>query len=298
MNGEQSSARALNERQLWFALIPTAGFMVAEVIGGIATGSLALVADAAHMATDVFGLAIAIIAIRLGRRPADRRRTYGYERFEILAAAFNAVLLFAVAGYIIFEAYRRLYEPPQINSTGMFIIAALGLGVNLFSMRMLSASKNESLNVKGAYLEVLSDLLGSIGVILAAVIIRYTGWPWVDSAVAILIGLWVIPRTWTLLKESGNVLLEGAPDGLDLEIVYGELLRLPGVTDVHDLHVWSLTSGRVAMTAHLVVPYPVKSSDVLIGSARTMLDDRFGIDHVTLQVEGVPCSDAATHKFL
>lgn len=297
MSGDHSGMRALNERQLWLALVPTASFMIAEVVGGILTGSLALVADAAHMATDVLGIAIAIVAIRIGRRPADRRRTYGYERFEILAATFNAVLLFAVAGYIIYEAYRRLFEPPQINSTGMLVIAVLGLAVNLFSMRVLSAGKDDSLNVKGAYLEVWSDLLGSLGVIIAAIMIRLTGWPWVDSAIAVLIGLWVLPRTWVLLKESGNVLLEGVPDNIDLEQVYRALGQLPGVSDVHDLHVWSLTGGRVAMTAHLVAPQGEGGGDRLLEMARSLLHERFDVDHVTIQIETSPCPDAATHRF-
>jgi cobalt-zinc-cadmium efflux system protein len=288
-----------NERSLWIALAPTAIFMVAEIVGGLFTGSLALISDAAHMATDVIGLSIAIVAIRIGRRPPDARRSFGYERFEILAAAFNALLLFGVALYILYEAWRRLNEPAEVNSTLMLVIAGLGLVVNLFAVWMLRSRQANSLNVKGAYFEVLSDLLGSVGVIAAAIIIRLTGWEWVDSLIAVAIGFWVLPRTWTLLRQSVNILLEGVPDGIDPAAVHGALRDLPGVTDVHDLHVWALTGGRVSLTAHLVVPGDAAGISTLLDQARGMLHERFDIGHVTLQCEPVPCADAgAGHRFL
>ncbi|STX83956.1 cation efflux system protein [Legionella donaldsonii] len=183
--------KSSKERLLWSALLLTGGFLIAEVVGGIITGSLALISDAAHMLTDVTALIIALIAIRISKRPADERRTFGYYRFEILAAAFNAALLFVVALYILFEAYQRLKQPPEIYSLGMLIIASMGLVVNLASMSLLSSEKDKSLNIKSAYLEVWSDMLGSLGVIAAALIIRFWGWSWVDSAVAVVIGLWV-----------------------------------------------------------------------------------------------------------
>lgn len=288
-----------NERSLWIALVPTAAFMVAEIVGGLLTGSLALISDAAHMATDVVGLVIAITAIRIGRRPPDARRSFGYERFEILAAAFNALLLFGVALYILYEAWRRLSEPGQIDSTAMLVIAVLGLGVNLFAVWMLRSRQDNSLNVKGAYLEVLSDLLGSVGVIAAAIIIRFTGWEWVDSLIAVAIGLWVLPRSWTLLRQSVNILLEGVPDGIDPAAVHETLRGLPGVSDVHDLHIWALTGGRVSLTAHLVVPGDAAAIAGLLDQAQAMLHERFDIGHVTLQCEPVPCADAAAgHRFL
>lgn len=287
-----------NERSLWIALVPTAIFMVAEIVGGIITGSLALISDAAHMATDVVGLSIAIVAIRIGRRPPDARRSYGYERFEILAAAFNAVLLFGVAIYILYESWRRLSEPTQIDSIGMLVIAALGLCVNLFAVWMLRSRQENSLNVKGAYLEVLSDLLGSVGVILAAIVIRLTGWGWFDSLIAVGIGFFVLPRAWTLFRQSVNILLEGVPDGIDPAEVQGALAALPGVTGVHDLHIWALTGGRVSLTAHLVVPGDGSQVPALLEQARTMLHERFDIGHVTLQCETVPCADAGGHRFL
>lgn len=182
--------KSSKERLLWSALVLTGGFLIAEVVGGIITGSLALISDAAHMLTDVTALIIALIAIRISKRPADERRTFGYYRFEILAAAFNAALLFVVALYIMFEAYQRLKQPPEIYSLGMLIIASIGLVVNLVSMSLLSQEKDNSLNLKSAYLEVWSDMLGSLGVIGAALIIRFFGWSWVDSVVAVFIGLW------------------------------------------------------------------------------------------------------------
>lgn len=286
-----------NERALWLALIPTGMFMVAEIVGGLLTGSLALLSDASHMATDVFGIGIALLAIRIGRRPPDERRTFGYERLEILAALANAVLLFGVGLYILVEAYKRLSEPPEIHSTAMLVIALVGLAVNAFSMRMLASRKDESLNVKGAYLEVWSDLLGSIGVIAAAIVIRLTGWTWVDSLVAVAIGLWVFPRTWALLRDAVNVLIEGVPRGIDLHTVREAIMGVPGVTDVHDLHVWALTGGRVSLTAHVVAPSRKDDQEQLVSHLNELLHQRFAIGHVTVQYERSACPDAG-HRFL
>lgn len=204
------------ERSLGWALVLTSAFLIAEVVGGVVLNSLALLSDAAHMFTDVAALAIALAAIRVGRRAVDDRRTFGYHRFEILAAAFNALLLFGVAAYILYEAWQRWSNPPAVQTTGVLVIAVLGTIVNLVSMRLLSSGKDSSLNVKGAYLEVWSDLLGSIGVIVGALVILFTGWNWVDTVIAVAIGLWVLPRTWILLRETLNILLEGVPDGIDL----------------------------------------------------------------------------------
>lgn len=293
------SASGRNERALWLALAPTAVFMVVEIVGGLLTGSLALLSDAGHMATDVFGIVIALIAIRVGRRPPDQRRTFGYERFEILAALANAVLLFGVGFYILVEAYKRLSEPPEINSTAMLAIALIGLAVNMFSMRMLASGKEDSLNVKGAYLEVWSDLLGSLGVVAAAIVIRLTGWTWVDSLVAVAIGLWVLPRTWALMRDAVNVLIEGVPRGIDLDVVRETMLGVPGVLDVHDLHVWALTGGRVSLSAHIVAPTRADDQEELVAHMNRMLHERFRIGHVTIQYERAPCPDAAGgHRFL
>jgi cobalt-zinc-cadmium efflux system protein len=277
-----------NERTLWIALGLTSTFLIAEVIAGLLLNSLALLADAAHMFTDAAALGISLAAVRVAQRPADARRTYGYHRFEILAAAFNALLLFGVAIYILVEAWQRFRSPAEVQPTGMLVVAVLGLLINLVSMRLLSGGKDSSLNLKGAYLEVWSDMLGSLGVIVAAVVIRTTGWAWVDTVVAVAIGLWVLPRTWTLLKESLNVLLEGVPEGIDIDEVSAAVLAVPGVTGIHDLHVWALTSGKNSLTAH-VVQAASSESEALRAGIRDLLAERFKVFHTTLQLELAPC---------
>jgi len=281
-----ATVRAGHERKLWMALGLTGSFMIAEVIGAFVTGSLALLSDAAHMMTDTLALAISLVAIQVAKRAADRKRTFGYARFEILAAAFNALLLFGVAFYILYEAYLRLQAPAEIQSTGMLVIAVLGLIVNLISMRLLSAASGESLNVKGAYLEVWSDMLGSIGVIITAVLIMLTGWGWVDSVVAAAIGFWVVPRTWTLLKASMNVLLQGVPDGIDIDAVEQAIHAVPGVREVHDLHIWALTSGKNVLSTHLVVDPAQGSEQQVLAQVTELLHEQFDISHVTIQIEG------------
>jgi len=287
-----------NERPLWIALGFTTAFLIAEIIGGILTNSLALISDAAHMFTDTAALAISLAAIRIGKRPADSERTFGYYRFEILAAAFNAMLLFLVAIYILYEAYQRLHNPPEIQSGTMLVVAAFGLVVNLISMKLLSSGKDSSLNVKGAYLEVWSDMLGSIGVIIGALVIRYTGWGWVDSAIAVAIGLWVLPRTWTLLKASMNVLLEGVPEGLGIADVKEAIARVPGVASVHDLHVWSITSGKASLTVHVVQREEVADPQALLLEIRQLIAGKYDIHHSTIQIETTPCEQAVDeHTF-
>ena len=275
-----------NERKLKIVLGLTGTYLIAEVVGGLLTGSLALLSDAAHMLTDVMALVIALIAIRIGRRAADGRRTFGYRRFEILAATANAFVLFLVAIYIMVEAYKRFQTPPDIESGWMMAVAAVGLIVNIISMRMLTGSGEHSLNMKGAYLEVLADMVGSIGVIIAALIIRYTGWWQVDPILAVLIGLWVLPRTWKLLSESLNILLEGVPQGVELDKIHSELTALPGVKEVHDLHVWAITSGLNSLTAHLLLEsYP---SDQTLQEQAAAVAKKHGIEHTNFQLEIKP----------
>jgi cobalt-zinc-cadmium efflux system protein len=295
MGSDHNHAHAAsgNEKLLLITLGLTATFMVAEIVGGFMTQSLALLSDAAHMFTDVAALAVSLAAIRIGKRPADASRTFGYYRFEILAAAFNASILFLVALYILYEAYQRFLEPPQIHSTGMLIVAILGLIVNFISMRLLQAGSESSLNMKGAYLEVWSDMLGSLGVIGAAVIIRFTGFWWIDPIVAVGIGLWVLPRTWLLLKQSLHILLEGVPEGLQLDQIETALRQAVGVTSVHDLHVWAITSGKVSLTAHLIVDEAQQDSDSVLVAINQILKDQFQITHSTIQIESVNCKDNA-----
>jgi cobalt-zinc-cadmium efflux system protein len=287
---------APHQRSLWIALALTSSFMVAEVIGGVITGSLALISDAAHMFTDTAALAIALAAMQIAKRPVDARRTFGYHRFEILAAAFNALLLFGVALYILFEAWERFSAPPSVDSVPMLIVASVGLAVNMISMRLLASGKDGSLNVKGAYLEVWSDMLGSLGVIVGAIVIWLTGWTWIDTLIAVAIGLWVLPRTWTLLRASVNILLEGVPDGVDIAIIEKALLSLEGVESIHDLHVWAISSGKTSLSVHMVSPKGDPEA-VTRAVAATMAKD-FEIHHITVQVERVACSQAnGDHSF-
>jgi cobalt-zinc-cadmium efflux system protein len=277
--------RGANARQLTWALILTSCFLVAEVVGGILTQSLALISDAAHMFTDAAGLAIALAAVKLGERPADAKRTFGYARFEILAAAFNAVLLFLVAIYILYEAYQRFTQPADVQSLPMLAIASLGLVVNFACMKILDAGKDESLNVKGAYLEVWADMLGSVGVILAAVAIWLTGWNWIDPLVAVAIGLWVLPRTWSLLRESLNILLQGVPEGIVIADIEHALRAVPGLAGLHSLHVWAMTSGQNVLSAHIEIGPGIADAMAFRQRVEALLHERFGIDHITIQLE-------------
>jgi cobalt-zinc-cadmium efflux system protein len=291
---DHGTGNIAHERPLWWALGLTATFLIAEVVGGLLTNSLALLSDAAHMGTDVIALAIALIAVRLSRRPPDAKRTYGYARMEAIGAMINGGLLFLVAGYVLWEAVQRFSEPPEVASIGMIVVASLGLVVNLISMRLLRAGSGENLNMKGAYLEVWADMLGSVGVLIGAAVIWFTGWTIVDPIVAVLIGLWVLPRTWVLLREASHVLMQGVPDGVDIDAVRAALQAEPYILDVHDLHVWALGSKEPILTAHLVAANNVETL-ALQARAAKMLHDRFGIDHTTLQMEEKSCSSHSAH---
>ncbi|MCG2573836.1 cation diffusion facilitator family transporter [Acinetobacter sp. ME22] len=282
-----------NSKKLWLALGLTSSFLVVEIIAGFLTQSLALLSDAAHMFTDAAALAIALIAIKIGKLPADDKRTFGYQRFEILAALFNALMLFIVALYILYEAYIRLSHPPEIQSLGMLMVAILGLIINLIAMKILMSGAEDSLNVKGAYLEVLSDALGSVGVIVGAVLIYLTQWVWVDTLIAVLIGVWVLPRSWLLLKQSINILLEGVPDEIDIEALRQDLLSLEGVESIHQLKVWAISSKNIHLAVHLYAPQVERNH--LYDEATEMLTHRYGIWQVTLQIEENPCH---SHEYL
>jgi len=276
---------------LALALALTTAFLIAELVGSFIFKSLALLSDAAHMFTDSAALAIALAAIKIGQREADDERTFGYRRFEILAAAFNALLLFAVAGYVLWQGVARFIRPVQVHSMGMLVVAAIGLVVNFFAMRLLASGKDSSLNVKGAYLEVWADMLGSLGVILGAGVIMLTGWQWVDPAVAIGIGLWVLPRTWTLLKDTTQILLEGVPAGMDLGELRGAIEQVAGVRTVHDLHAWSMATDDHSLSVHVELAQGYDFDIVRLAVTR-ILADRFHIHHATIQVEREPCEDS------
>ena len=261
------------------------GFMVVEAAAGFLTGSLALVSDAGHMATDAVGLGMALAAIvAADKASTERGRTYGLYRLEILAALANSILLFAVASYVIYEAISRFQDPPDVLATPMLIVAVGGLIVNLVGWRLLRQGAGESINVKGAYFEVMADLAGSVGVILAALIMIFTGWPYADPLFAALIGLFILPRAWHLGGQTLRVLTQSAPHGLNLDDLRSDLMAIRGVIDVHDLHAWTLTSDMDVATVHLMIkagsdPHPV------LDQARDLLQARYNISHATLQVE-------------
>ncbi len=269
------------------ALVVTGSFLLVEVGGAIWTGSLALAADAGHMLTDVGGLALALFAVWVAARPPTPEKTYGYYRVEILAATVNALLLLGVAGVILVEAYQRILAPREVQGGAMLVIAVIGLAANVVAAWLLHRDATQSLNVRAAYLEVLGDAFSSIGVIVAALVVMRTGLTIVDPLVSALIALFIVPRTWRLLKQAVNVLLEGTPSHLDLGEIEQAMTRVPGVRRVHDLHVWTLTSGREAMSAHVVVD-DLRESERLIEALHAVLHARFGIDHTTIQLDREP----------
>jgi cobalt-zinc-cadmium efflux system protein len=265
-----------------FAL--TAGFMVVEVVGGLLTGSLALLADAGHMLSDAVSLGVALFAVWLAARPATPQRSFGYKRAEILAALFNGVTLVAISVWIFYEAYRRLSEPPEILGGPMLAVAVVGLLVNFAGAAILARSGGESLNVQGALRHVLADVAGSVGAIAASVVIITTGWVYADPLISALIGLLVLGSSWKLLRDSMNVLLEQAPRGLDAEEVGTSMVGVPGVEEVHDLHVWTITSGFPALAAHVLVGRN-QDCHARRRDLEKLLANEFGIEHTTLQVD-------------
>jgi cobalt-zinc-cadmium efflux system protein len=284
-HGASARAGARHQGRLGAALALTIAFLIVQVAVGIATGSLALLSDAGHMATDALGLTMALLAIHVATRGGrDRQRTFGLYRLEILAALANAVLLFGVAGYVLVEAGRRLSDPPDIASGVVLVVGVVGLAVNLTSFALLRSGSKESLNVEGAYLEVVADTLGSIGVIVAAIVMTVTGWQWVDPVIGAAIGVFILPRAWRLGGEALRILVQAAPAGTDLGAIDADLRAIPGVVDVHDLHVWTLTSEMEVATAHVMVSAGADSHAVL-DQARNLLTERHGLPHATLQIE-------------
>lgn len=284
-----------HEKPLWIAFALTLCVLLAEVAGALLSNSLALLSDAAHMLTDVAALGISLFAVRMGRRPADARRSYGYARLEAIGALVNGGLLFLAAGYILWEAVQRFRAPQAVASEAMLAVALLGLVANLVSMRLLAAGAGESLNVKGAYLEVWSDMLGSLGVIAGALLIRFTGWTVVDPVVAVLLGLWVLPRTWLLVRQAAHVLMQGVPAGIDVDEVREAMGAVAGVAAVHDLHVWALGSREPILTAHVVLAEGAGDVDDVRIAVAGVLHARFGIDHATLQMETRHCGGGRLH---
>jgi len=280
----ESVPTRINKRRLWLVFGLTSGYMVTEAVTGLLTRSLALLADAGHMLTDAGALGLSLMAVWFSERPSTPERTYGYYRAEILAALLNAVVLLLMSFYIVYEAWQRFKDPPAVTSWPMLIVASVGMGVNLVGIRLLQQSSGKSLNVKAAYLEVISDLLGSLAVIVAGLVMLTTGWFRADPIFGAAIGLFIIPRTWTLLKDIVRILMEGTPPGLDLEKMKSAILAIPNVTAVHDLHVWTLTSSVNAMTAHIWIRDGADESTVL-QDLRRIAKEEFEIEHSTIQIE-------------
>ncbi|MFF5637587.1 cation diffusion facilitator family transporter [Streptomyces sp. NPDC012825] len=284
------TAGAAYRSRLRIALGITLSVMVVEIVGGVVADSLALIADAAHMATDAVGLAMALLAIHFANRPPSGNRTFGYARAEILAALANCLLLLGVGGYVLFEAIQRFMEPAGTRGGLAIAFAAVGLVANVISLSLLTRGRQESLNVRGAYLEVLADALGSVTVIVASGIILATGWQYADPIASLVIGLMIVPRTVKLLRETLDVLLEAAPKGVDMAEVRAHILALPGVEDVHDLHAWTITSGMPVLSAHVVVDQGALDSvghEKMLHALQGCLGSHFDVEHCTFQLEPV-----------
>jgi cobalt-zinc-cadmium efflux system protein len=284
------TAAAAYRGRLRVALSITLGVMVVEIVGGVAADSLALIADAAHMATDALGLGMALLAIHFASRPPSTTRTFGYARAEILAALANCLLLLGVGGYVLYEAVQRFFTPADTEGGLMIVFGAIGLVANLLSLTLLMRGQKESLNVRGAFLEVAADALGSLAVLISAAVILTTGWQAADPIASLVIGLMIVPRTFKLLRETLDVLLESAPKDVDMAEVRAHILALDGVEDVHDLHAWTITSGMPVLSAHVVVRSDALNAighEKMLHELQGCLGDHFDVEHCTFQLEPV-----------
>src|SRR5437763_1189364 len=292
--GHRHGRARSSRKRLAIVTLFTAAYMFAEAAGGWWTGSLALFADAGHMLADVAALTFALIAVWFGARPATPGKTFGYHRLEILAAFINGIALVVIAFFIFYEAYLRWLSPTPVKSIAMIIVAAGGLVVNLTCARLLHKERHDDLNVRGAWLHVMSDALGSVGAIIAGIIITFSGRYTADPLISVLIGLLIIWSSWHLIREATNVLLEGTPAHINLAAVEDAILQTEGVTDVHDLHIWTITSGREALSAHVIHIETISQAE-LLKELRAKLQDRFGVDHLTIQMETTDFEDETFH---
>ncbi len=293
------TATGKHRKRLIIALVITLSVVVVQLIGAFISGSLSLLADSGHMLIDSTGLAIALIASMVAALPATSKRTFGYLRVEVLAALVNGIVLSVIAIVIFIEAIKRFGTEVEISSGPMIIAAVIGGLANLVSMLVLASGQKESLNVRGAYLEVLGDLLGSVAVIIAGVVILFTGWNWVDQVASILIAVIIVPRAYSLLREVVDVLLEASPRGLDLDQVREHMLTVPGVIEVHDVHAWTITSGVPAFSAHVTVTdsaWGEREYHAILDELKACLRQHFDADHTTLQIEPQGHSSPATHR--
>ena len=285
-------AEKSNLKRVMIALVLTGTFMVVEVIGGIISGSLALLADAGHMLTDTMALALAAAAFHVSKRPAGGNLTYGYQRFQILAAFVNGLSLLLVVGWIFYEAVERFITPRDILGGTMLTVAAAGLVINIISFAVLHSGDQENLNIRGAALHVAGDLLGSVAAIVAAVVIIYTGWTLIDPILSIAVAFLILRSAWVLVKRSAHVLLEGAPDWLDVADLRDRIVaKVPGVEGIHHVHVWGLTPQQLMLTMHLQLAEDAPSQSAVVRGVKECLRDEYGIGHSTIEVEIDGCAD-------
>jgi cobalt-zinc-cadmium efflux system protein len=301
MHGSQShdhghghgAAHANNERRVGLAALLTGSFMLAEVAGGIVAGSLALLADAGHMLTDFAALALAWFGFRLSRRPADWKRTYGFDRFQVLVAFANGLTLFAIAAWIVFEGITRLMTTPEVSGGIMVVIAVLGLVVNVAAFMLLQGADPENLNVRGAAIHVLGDLLGSVAALVAGAVILLTDWTPIDPLLSLVVAAIIVRSGWRVVVDAGHILLEGAPQELDTRAIGPDLIaNVEGVEGVHHVHVWSITQSRRMVTLHALI-CDTEDSDRMVRGIKARLNERFGLDHATIEIERGACADAA-----
>jgi len=280
------SAGAKYKKSLRIVFIITASYFIVEVVVGFISNSLALLSDAAHMLTDVGGQALALFAIWMSSKPRNNKKTYGYYRTEIFSALINAIVLLFISGYILYEAWQRFKEPPAVAGIPMLIVAVCGLIINLVAMKILKAGSVESINIKGAFLEVVSDMLSSVAVIIAGIIILATGWLYIDPIMSALIGLFILPRTYSLLKESVDIMLEAVPKDVDYDAVEKFIAEKPGVVSVHDLHIWTLTSGINALSGHIIMNAETTLLEIneITSAIKNELVTTFKITHTTIEV--------------
>jgi len=279
-------------KRVQLALVLTGIFMVVEVVGGIISGSLALLADAGHMLTDTMALALAAFAFRVSSKPADTKRSYGYQRFQIIAAFVNGLSLLAIVGWILFEAVMRLINPPEVIGTTMLVVASAGLVVNVVVFLILHSGDQENLNIRGAALHVLGDLLGSVAAIIAAFVIIKTGWMPIDPILSVVVAALILRSAWQLVRRSAHILLEGAPEWLNLADMQSKIIAaVPQVTEIHHVHVWGLTPQHPMLTMHVVLEEKPEDPTALVRSVKQVLKSKFGINHSTIEVEIGDCAD-------
>ncbi|MEX2126337.1 MAG: cation diffusion facilitator family transporter [Woeseia sp.] len=281
-----------NRKRVQIALAMTGTFMLVEVVGGALSGSLALLADAGHMLTDTMALGLAAVAFRVSAKPADAKRSYGYHRFQILAAFVNGLLLIGIVGWILMEAISRFMSPPAVMGRLMLVIAGAGLIVNVATFLVLHGGDQENMNIRGAALHVMGDLLGSMAAIVAAMTIIFTGWMPIDPLLSMLVAALILRSAWRLVKHSAHVLLEGAPEWFDVEQMRQRLsMAIPQIVSIHHVHVWGLTLQRLMLTMHVCVAARDNDATLIVRQVKRMLKDEFGIDHSTIEVEYEHCAD-------